>query len=249
MIILDGISTGYEKRSVLSNIHAVLPNGTLTGIIGPNGSGKSTLLKAICGLLPVMEGKILLDGQDMAVFPRRIRAQRMAFLPQIRSIPDLTVEELAAHGRYPYLGARRSLSPTDQKIVDRSLKITQATPFRDQLLPYLSGGERQRAYLAMLLAQDAPHMLLDEPTTYLDPQSQFELMELLRDLSRENRAIAVVLHDLPLALQYCDQLIVLDQGGVAAKGTPEELMQSGALEDVFHIRLHRTSAGIYAISK
>ena len=249
MITLNGVAAGYEKLSVLSDIHAVLPQGALTGIIGPNGSGKSTLLKTICGLLPAINGEIQIDGENIHALSRRKRAQLMAFLPQMRITPDLTVEELVSHGRYPYLGAKRSLSAADWKCVDLALERTQTLPFRDHLLSRLSGGERQRAYLAMLLAQDAPHMLLDEPTTYLDPASQFELMALLRNLAEENRAVAVVLHDLPLALHYCHQLIVLDQGRITAQGTPEELILSGALEAVFHVHLHQTNDGFYAISK
>ena len=249
MIILDRLSTGYDRNMILSSVSATLADGKLTGIIGPNGCGKSTLLKAICGILPAAEGKILLDGQDIRSLSRRKKAQKISFLPQMRMPPDMTVEILASHGRYPHLGARRSLSPADQAQVEKALMETQAISFRHQPLQQLSGGERQRAYLAMLLTQDAPHLLLDEPTTYLDPQSQFELMELLKKLAAGNRAVTVVLHDLPLALQYCDQLIVLNQGGIAAKGTPETLMQSGVLEQVFHIHLHRTDGGFYAISK
>lgn len=249
MIILDRLSTGYDRKRILSSVSATLPDGKLTGIIGPNGCGKSTLLKAICGILPATEGKILLDGQDIRSLSRRKKAQKISFLPQMRIPPDMTVEILASHGRYPHLGARRILSPADQAHVEKALLETQAISFRHQPLQQLSGGERQRAYLAMLLAQNASHMLLDEPTTYLDPESQFELMGLLRRLAWEGRAIAVVLHDLPLAMHECDELLVMEKDKPIIQGTPEELLEKGVPESIFHVKLHKTEAGHYAISK
>lgn len=248
MIVLDRLGAGYDGDMRIRGISAELIPGRMTGIVGPNGCGKSTLLKAVTGILRPMAGRIELDGRDLSRMPTRERARHIAFLPQSRPAPELTVQQLAAHGRYPHMGARRALSAADQAIVERALAQAGALALRSQLVSRLSGGERQRAYLAMLLAQDTPYLLLDEPTTFLDPAGQFELMALLRALADEGRAVALVIHDLPLALSGCDELWVMDKGRLAARGTPDALIQSGTLEDVFRVRLIPAGDGLYAMA-
>ena len=249
MITLESLSAGYRGIPRVRDVSLSLLPGELLGIIGPNGSGKTTLLKAACGLLRPLSGRVLANGQDLSRLSPRERAAQVAYMPQSRGVPELTVAQLAAHGRYAHMGARRTLTAKDRAIVDASLQRTGADAFRDALLSELSGGERQRAYLSLLLAQDAPCLLLDEPTAFLDPGAQLDLMALLRGLAREGRAVAVVLHDLPLALSGCDALLVLRQGHVAAKTAPEDKNTERILAEVFGVRvIPAQEPGVYALA-
>ncbi len=235
------LSVTLDGRPVLKNISLSFEPDTLYGIIGPNGSGKTTLLRALCGILRPDSGTVLLDGtEDIRRMPRKTLAKRMAFLPQHRETPDIPVEMLVRHGRYPHLGFSKTLTEEDRIAVSRAMELTGTAAFCDRMLSTLSGGERQRAYIAMLLSQNADITLLDEPTTYLDARHKFETAALMRTLCTEGKTAAAVLHDLPLAFSCCDRLILLENGTVAACGTPEALFESGDAERVFGIRLHRT---------
>ena len=249
MISLDRLCAGYRGVARVQDVTLALRPGALLGVVGPNGSGKSTLLKAACGLLRPLSGRVLAGGRDMARLSPRERAAQVAYMPQSRGVPELTVAQLAAHGRYAHMGPRRVLTAQDRAIVAASLERTGAATFRDALLGELSGGERQRAYLSLLLAQDAPCLLLDEPTAFLDPGAQLSLMALLGELAREGRAVAVVLHDLPLALSACDGLLVLRQGRVAAQTAPGDEKTERILADVFGVRvIPAQEPGVYALA-
>ncbi len=247
MITLCNLSSGYEKNPVLKGINAEIPSGRVTGIIGPNGCGKSTLLRAMLGLIQARDGEIFIDGKPLSSLSHRARAQRMAFLPQQRPIPEITVEELVSLGRYAHLGSRRTLSNRDHTIIEEALLQSGAAPFRHDLLSRLSGGQQQRAYLGKMLAQDANHLMLDEPTNHLDPSGQLEWMELIKSLGRQGKAVIVVLHDLPLAMEYCDEIMVLEQGQLKAKGAPQALLSQEIPEQVFKVRL-REHQGRYTVS-
>ena len=247
MIALDRLTAGYDGVPCVRDVTASLTPGHILAIVGPNGSGKSTLLKAVAGLLNPMGGSITLDGADMRRMPARERARHISFLPQQRSAPELTVFSLVSHGRYPHMGAQRRLTADDKQIVREAMRRAGVESFASRLVSRLSGGERQKAYLAMLLCQQAPTVLLDEPTTYLDPSAQFELMALLRELANEGTAVVLVLHDLPLALSCADRLLVLDHGRMIALDTPQALTQSGTLESVFSVHIERTPGGLYAV--
>lgn len=250
MISLDCLCAGYRGVACVRDVSLALRPGALLGVVGPNGSGKSTLLKAVAGLLRPMSGRVLCDGQDMARLSPRARAAQIAYMPQSRGVPELTVSQLAAHGRYAHMGARRVLTQRDKAIVRASLERTGAYEFRNALLGELSGGERQRAYLSLLLSQDAPCLLLDEPTAFLDPGAQLSLTALLRELAGEGRAVAVVLHDLPLALSCCDSLAVLRQGALAAQAVPGEEHTARILQDVFGVRVIAAGEpGVYALAR
>lgn len=247
MLQFDNLCAGYDGVERLHGISARLRPGRLTAIIGPNGCGKSTLLKCAAGLLKPICGAVLLEGRGLASIPERERARRISYMPQSRLTPELTVRQLAAHGRYPHLRWGQSLSPADREIIDGALRRTELPGLADRPVGSLSGGERQRAYLAMMLAQQTPVMLLDEPTTYLDLSAQFSLMELLRGLCREGRCAAVVLHDLALALEYADEVLLMEAGRLAIQGTPAEVHASGALERVFGVEV-RVPDGHYVFS-
>lgn len=249
MISLERLCAGYRGVARVQDVSLSLRPGALLGIVGPNGSGKSTLLKATAGLLRPLSGCVLCDGEDMARLSPRARAAHIAYMPQNRGVPELTVSQLAAHGRYAHMGARRVLTEQDRRIVRAALERTGAYAFRDALLGELSGGERQRAYLSLLLSQDAPCLLLDEPTAFLDPGAQLSLTALLRELAGERRAVAVVLHDLPLALSCCDALAVMSGGRLIAQAVPGEEYTARILQDVFGVRvIPAQEPGVYALA-
>ena len=242
MIELQSLSAGYGGASVLQDISLTVPAGQLLILVGPNGCGKSTLLKALAGLLPPMEGRILLNGQDAAALTSRQRAQTVAYLPQSRPLPELTALQLVLHGRFPYLGYPRRYKSADWDLARQALEIMDAADLAERSLSSLSGGQRQKVYLAMLLAQDTPVVLLDEPTTFLDVSHQLQLLEQARKLADGGKTVLAVLHDLPLAMETADRLAVLSHGRLAAVGDPETVYQSGCLDAIFRVGLRRFRA-------
>lgn len=236
MLTLQNLSAGYGGKTVLHGITLDFPPGTLTAILGPNGCGKSTLLKAAAGLLPATGGQVRADEP---------RARHIAYLPQSGPLPEMTARQLVLHGRFPWLGWPRVYRREDAAIAENAMERLGIGEFADRPLAELSGGTRQRCFLAMALAQQAETVLLDEPTSWLDIGHRFRLMELLRSLAAGGRAVAAVLHDLPLALGYADRVAVLAEGRLRFLGTPEEALASGILEEVFEVRVLRadTPAG------
>lgn len=245
MLEIKNLRAGYDGAEKLHGVSAALAPGRLTAVIGPNGCGKSTLLKCAAGLLRPMGGEILLEGRPLRDYPERERARRMSYMPQSRIVPEISVRRLAAHGRYPHLKWGQALRTSDEEIIRAAIARAGLEECADRQVGSLSGGERQRAYIAMMLAQEAEIMLLDEPTSYLDLSAQFELMELLRRLSAGGRSIAVVLHDLALALEYADEILLLRGGRQAASGAPGEICRSGEIERAFGVDMKRTPDGKY----
>lgn len=213
--------------------------GEVLGVIGPNGSGKSTLLKTALGLQPKTGGTIILDGVPLEDRKPKEVARKLSYLPQSRRIPDITAWRLVLHGRFPYLGYPRRYRPEDYAAAQRALETAGALPLADRFLKTLSGGQRQKVYLAMALAQESGTILMDEPTTYLDVAHQLQVTALARQLAERGKAVALVLHDLPLAFRTADRLAVLRDGGLAAAGAPEELYGSGVIQETFGVKLRR----------
>jgi iron complex transport system ATP-binding protein len=230
-------------REVLAGVSCALAAGAWTAVVGPNGAGKSTLLRVLAGLLAPTRGEVRLQGRALAAWRPRERAQRIAWLSQQQ--PD-TASELAVHdvvrlGRLPHLGLIGAPGPQDEAVVDQAMALTECSAWRERRMDALSGGERQRALLARALAVQAPVLLLDEPTTHLDPPHQVALVRLLQRLAHaDGLAVASVLHDLSLALQ-ADRLLVMDQGRVAAEGRSDDPAVQQALVRVFQhaIRIER----------
>lgn len=245
MLELRGAAAGYGSSPVLREISFTVPKYSLTALIGPNGCGKTTLLRTAARQLPLLAGEILLDGRPVSSYGRTEFARKAAFMPQVRSVPAITAGTLVAHGRFPHLGFSRRLRPEDRMAVQAAMEATGVAAWASRDLRALSGGERQRVYLAMVLAQDADLILLDEPTTYLDPGRQFELLDLIASLPGRGKTVVMVLHDLSHALRYSTQLVLLEQGRLVQRGTPEELYAGGKLDRVFGIRSRRAPDGSY----
>ena len=245
MLELRGIAAGYGGTPVLREVSLTVHKGSLTALIGPNGCGKTTLLRAAARQLPLLAGEILLDGRPVSSYGRTEFARKAAFMPQVRSVPAITAGALVAHGRFPHLGFSRRLRPEDRAAVQAAMEATGVADWANRDLRALSGGERQRVYLAMALAQDTDLILLDEPTTYLDPGRQFELLDLIASLPGRGKTVVMVLHDLSHALRYSTQLLLLEQGRLVQRGTPEELYAGGQLDRVFGIRSRRAPDGSY----
>lgn len=249
MIRFDGLCAGYDGTQRLHDISCSVPEGKLVAVIGPNGCGKSTLMKCAAGILKPFCGRILLGDTPLSEFSPRGLARKISYMPQSRLIPGMPVRQLAAHGRYPHLKWGRSMTDADREIVRSAMVRTGVESHADRSVARLSGGERQRAYLAMMLAQQTPLMLLDEPAAYLDLSGQFQLMELLRELRDEGHTVVLVLHDLALALEYADTLLLMQSGRLLQTGTPGEIYASGRLQDVFDVEVERTPKGKYVFSR
>lgn len=240
MLEVKSLSAGYSDTHVLEHVDFRIPSGKVTVILGPNGCGKSTLLKALCGIIPADSGQVVLDGENILTLPQRQLAQRVAYLAQSRQIPDITVERLVLHGRFPYLGYPRRYRKEDYAIADAAMKTMGVAELADELVQNLSGGQRQKVYIAMALAQDTPVILLDEPTTYLDISHQLQLMQQARMLAAQGKTVVMIIHDLPHAFQTADHMILMRDGKIVADGTPEQIYASGMISSVFGVRLCRT---------
>ncbi|MBS0848355.1 Fe(3+) dicitrate ABC transporter ATP-binding protein FecE [Citrobacter sp. JGM124] len=230
------LTVSYGTQRVLDDLSITLPQGKITALLGPNGCGKSTLLNCFSRLLDPQSGTVTLGGKLIHDYSSRQLARRLALLPQHHLTPEgITVRELVAYGRSPWQSLWGRLSSEDHALINSAMSQTQTCHLADRRLTALSGGQRQRAFLAMVLAQDTPLVLLDEPTTYLDINHQVELMRLMGELKIQGKSVIAVLHDLNQASRYCDHLVVLASGRVIAQGAPEEVMTPELLKTVFSV--------------
>lgn len=239
MVEVKNLAAGYPGKPVLKDISLTFPAGSVTVVAGPNGCGKSTLLKAMAGILEA-SGQVLLEGENLLALPARHRARKVAFLPQSRSVPEITVRRLVLHGRFPYLSYPRKYGKGDLAAAEKAMEAMGITDLADRPLASLSGGQRQKAYIAMALAQDTEAVLLDEPITFLDVAHQLQLMALAKDLAAKGKSVVLVLHDLALAMEHADRLAIMAAGSIVSFGTPEEVYQSGCLREVFGVGIGRT---------
>lgn len=236
---LDGLAVGYGhrrgRRPVLTALTAVAPRGGLTVLLGPNGVGKSTLLRTLAGLQPPLGGRVLLDGSDLARLGRADRARMVSTVLTDRvQVGLLTTADLVGLGRHPHTGPTGRLDATDHAVVDWALAAVGATRLATRDADELSDGERQRAMIARALAQEPSLMLLDEPTAFLDAPSRVTITALLRRLARErDLAVVVSTHDLELSLRVADQVWLVNRVGNLHTGTPDEVIDSGAINATF----------------
>jgi iron complex transport system ATP-binding protein len=232
MISVRSVSVALDGKRVVDDVDLELAPGEWVTLIGPNGAGKSTLLRAIAGLVS-FDGAIELDGEPLEGLRRRDVARRLAFVPQSPLLPpDMTVREYVLLGRTPHIGPFGSESRRDVAAARRALERLELGPFSERRLHTLSGGEQQRVVLARALAQEAPLLLLDEPTTALDIGRQQQALELVVEL-REQGPLTVLsaMHELTLALQYGDRLALLSGGRLVAAGAPEEIATESLLAE------------------
>ena len=235
------LRTSLGNSEVLHGVSLELPAGRWTSIVGPNGAGKSTLLKVLAGLLP-HTGSVALLGRPLAAWPRRERARVLAWLGQNESAADdLGVHDVAMLGRLPHQPWLAAPSDADRAAVERALRSTQAWDWRDRPLGQLSGGERQRVLLARALAVEAHVLLMDEPLANLDPPHQADWLALVRDLVAGGKTVVSVLHELTMALQ-ADDLLIVAGGKVLHHGPAGAAATHDALEAVFDRRIRVESA-------
>ncbi len=231
-----------EASPALSQITLALVPGTFTGIVGPNGSGKSSLIRALSRTLKPSDGAVLLDELDLyAAHSARASAQAIGVVPQDTTVSlDFSVREMVRMGRAPHLPARpfATESAADEQVVTQALRDARVEDLADRPVTTLSGGERQRVLLARALAQQPDVLLLDEPTASLDLRHQSETLTLARHLAHSGgRAVLAVLHDVNLAAAYCDTLVLLNRGRIAASGTPEEVLTTENVQAVYNARV------------
>lgn len=241
----DGLSLRLGGRAILDRVSLAIRPGTLTGLVGPNGAGKTTLLRILAGVSLPDVGTVSLDGTALAGMPRDARARRVAVLFQGAGVGwPMRVREVVELGRAPHRRAFAPLDARDHAAVDRALMRADAAHLAGRSADTLSTGEGMRVLLARALAVEAAWLLADEPITALDPGHQLDAMALLHTVSREGVGVVAVLHDLTLAARFCDGVIVLDDGRIAADGPPAAILSDALLERVFGLVVERgTRAG------
>ncbi|MFE7196708.1 ABC transporter ATP-binding protein [Microbacterium oxydans] len=231
-----GLVVAYDGKVVVGGVDLALPEGSFTVILGPNASGKSTVLRALARVLKPESGDVLFDGRALGEYGSKELARRMGLLPQDAIAPEgMRVADLVSRGRYPHHSALQRWTSADDAATREALAATNTTDLAERYVDQLSGGQRQRVWVALLLAQQTPVMLLDEPTTFLDIAHQYELLDLLRDLNAQGKTVIAVLHDLNQAARYADNLVLMKEGRVIATGTPSELITAERVGDVFGI--------------
>lgn len=222
-----------EKAAVRDVTLSVNPE-QLLAVVGPNGAGKTTLLRLLTGSLAPQQGEVRLDDRPLGELDDRERARALAVVPQSESSPfPVTVRDMVDMGRYAHLGPWEPTGEHDRAVVERALERCAIAEFAGRRLDELSGGERQRARIARALAQEAPILLLDEPTAGLDLRYRMELFHLLRELRAEGPAVLVITHDLNLAARFADRLLLLDRGRATARGAPRNVLSREALEAMY----------------
>ncbi len=235
MIEVDSISFRYHEAWVLREVSFRVEKGEFVGVIGPNGSGKTTLLKILYRLLAPQRGEIRFELVPMKKMDRRYIAKRIAVVAQeTQLLFPFTVLETVLMGRSPYLGHLLFESEKDLEIARKAMEWTKILPFSERPVEELSGGERKRAFIARALAQEPDVILLDEPTANLDIQHQIDFLDLILTLNRE-RGLTIVMasHDMNIASEFCDRLILLQGGRIYQMGTPEEVVTKANIETVY----------------
>lgn len=239
MFELEKITIQHDNRHILTVEKLSIPSDGFTVILGHNGSGKSTLVNLLSGQMQADSGSVTLNGSDIRLLSAQQLARKIAFLPQkLPDVAGLTVQELVKLGRFPWLGVFGRWQSNDQQIIHRAMQKTGVLQYADNFADKLSGGERQRAWVAMLLAQQSPVLILDEPTSALDIHHQYHLMNLLKELNQQKDCgILVILHDLNLALRYATHIVALKQGKIAFTGETALLLDEQRLSALYQTEI------------
>lgn len=237
MLTIQSVSKHYDTRSAIEGVSLQIERGEAIGIVGPNGSGKTTLLRMMAGELAPDQGQILLEGSNLSKLKPKARARKIAVLSQeLLGDAPFTVREMVEMGRYPYLSRFEMLSERDVQVIDQILHQTNLLEHQYLRITQLSGGERQRVAIARALVQEPQILLLDEPTTYLDIQAQWSLLQICKRWQNERGlTLAMVIHDLNMASLFCDRLLFLQQGKRIAEGAPKEVISTSLIEQVYGV--------------
>ena len=235
MLEIKNLTCGYNQFT-LKKVNLKLQGEEIVGIIGPNGSGKTTLLRAIAKVMKPFSGMVIFEGRDIVQMSGKDVAQNIAVVSQDAHIPlDISVHEFVSLGRIPYQSRFQFFdNKNDEKAITRALEETGTKQLKDRLLGNLSGGERQLVVIAKALAQEPKLLLLDEPTVFLDISHQVEILDLIKRLNKEKGlSVIIVLNELNLASEYCDKLLLLNNGTVHRIGKPQEVLEYRVIEDVY----------------
>ncbi|MDR7001827.1 adenosylcobinamide amidohydrolase [Neobacillus niacini] len=242
MLTVQHVSGGYSGENVVKDVSFEVEKGELFGILGPNGSGKTTLLKMLSGILPIQHGEILIKGKRLTEYGPKQLAQMIAVLSQHTSDSfSYTVKDTVSLGRYAHQkGWFQTWSIEDEEIVQRVMDQTGVIDMQNKNIQELSGGEKQRVFLAQALAQEPKILLLDEPTNHLDLSYQKELLDLLKQWTREKGLTVIsIFHDLNLAGLYCDRLLLLQKGTININHVPNEVLREERIRDVYHTEIQK----------
>jgi len=243
MLEVNSIHLNYGKSAIVKGVNLKITRGEFVAIVGPNGCGKSTLLKAITRLIKPVRGEVLFDGENIALWNRKRMAKHIALLPQYPMAPSgIVVEELVRYGRYPFQGMFRQWSKEDAFIVNKVMEQTQTTEFSSRRLSELSGGQRQRAWLAMVLAQQSSLLLLDEPTSALDMGHQIEVLKLVKEQTKQQSSVVMVMHDLAAAVRYADRIVAMKDGIILADGSPNSVITQPLIQALYGVDAHILTA-------
>ncbi|MFJ8980666.1 ABC transporter ATP-binding protein [Streptomyces sp. NPDC102282] len=233
---VSALHAGYPGRPVVEDVDLTVPAGQVVAIVGPNGCGKSTLLRTVARLHRPESGTVKVDGEDIWELGRRRAAHRVALLPQSPRAPEaVTVAGLVRYGRHPRQGLLRQWSREDENAVRDALEATGTAELAAERLDRLSGGQRQRCWLAMVLAQQTPVVLLDEPTSALDLGHAVEVLELVREVAAAGRTVVMVQHDLAAASRYADLLVAMKDGRVVARGEPSATVDEALVKELYGV--------------
>ncbi|MCR5009974.1 MAG: ABC transporter ATP-binding protein [Clostridia bacterium] len=235
MIKISGLRVTLDGEEILKGVDAEFPAEKISVVIGPNGSGKSTAIKSVLRLAEASSGEIMIDGRPIESYQQKELARKVAYLPQSRNVPDISVRNMVMHGRFPYLSYPRRYRKEDHMKVDEALKMMGLTELAGRKMDTLSGGQRQKAYMAMALAQDTDIIVMDEPTTFLDIKNQLDLLARARMLAGMGKTVIMILHDLEAVLHCADHVILLSGGRVLKSGTAEEVLSSAEISEAFGV--------------
>ena len=240
MLQVNGLSGGYNGKSIVKNVTFHVKKGRILGILGPNGSGKSTLLKMISGIINPTAGEVFIEQQPIKSYDAKQLAKKMAVLPQLNaSTFSNRVYDAVSLGRFPHqTGFFSSWSVQDEQIVQQAMASTGVSKYKEHYLEFLSGGEQQRVFIAQALAQNSELLLLDEPTNHLDIAHQKQILDMIRlQVEQNGLTVVSIFHDINLASLYCDELLLLEAGEVRAYGLPHEVIMQEQIADVYKARI------------
>lgn len=241
MLEIKNLTYSRNKQEILHHISVSFPDHKMTAVVGPNGCGKTTLLSHLSRLIP-SRNTVWLDGTAIEEIPRRRYARQVAVLSQQHetSVSDFLVRDMVLMGRYPYKEPFKDYTVKDRQSARAAMEKTGVTPLSGKRMSTLSGGEKQRVLIAKAFAQKSEYLLLDEPTNHLDIKHKVELME---ELKKFHGTVIIVLHDLSLAVRYCDYALVMKQGTTAAEGETQQTLTPSLLQDIFEVPFHIAVSG------